>query len=111
MSNVSAKIKEEIYALIPPMIFFFIALNIIALAILAGLSAVVDADLLSWLWVAAGCAACLVWYVLRGWWVSGVGWRGLPDLLWAPVYIVWKVFLAVAGRRATEWLRTERERP
>jgi hypothetical protein len=31
MSNVSAKIKEEIYALIPPMIFFFIALNIIAL--------------------------------------------------------------------------------
>ena len=89
----------------------YIALNIIALAILAGLSAVVDADLLSWLWVAAGCAACLVWYVLRGWWVSGVGWRGLPDLLWAPVYIVWKVFLAVAGRRATEWLRTERERP
>lgn len=89
----------------------YIALNIIALAILAGLSAVVDADLLSWLWVAAGCAACLVCYVLRGWWVSGVGWRGLPDLLWAPVYIVWKVFLAVAGRRATEWLRTERERP
>jgi hypothetical protein len=31
MSNVSAKIKEEIYALIPPMIFFFIALNIVAL--------------------------------------------------------------------------------
>jgi hypothetical protein len=31
MSNVSAKVKEEIYALIPPMIFFFIALNIIAL--------------------------------------------------------------------------------
>jgi hypothetical protein len=31
MSSTSAKIKEEIYALIPPMIFFFIALNIIAL--------------------------------------------------------------------------------
>ena len=31
MSNVSAKIKEEIDALIPPMIFFFIALNIVAL--------------------------------------------------------------------------------
>jgi hypothetical protein len=31
MSKVSAKIKEEIEALIPPMIFFFVALNIIAL--------------------------------------------------------------------------------
>ncbi len=31
MSNIAAKIKEEIEALIPPMIFFFVALNIIAL--------------------------------------------------------------------------------
>lgn len=31
MSKISAKIKEEIEALIPPMIFFFVALNIIAL--------------------------------------------------------------------------------
>jgi cellulose synthase/poly-beta-1,6-N-acetylglucosamine synthase-like glycosyltransferase len=89
----------------------YIALNIVALAVLAGLSALVDAHFLTWLWVAAGCAACLVAYVLRGWWVSGVGWRGLLDLLWAPVFVVWKIFLAVAGRRATEWLRTERERP
>jgi cellulose synthase/poly-beta-1,6-N-acetylglucosamine synthase-like glycosyltransferase len=89
----------------------YIALNIVALAVLAGLSAFVDAHLLQWLWVAAACAACVACYVLRGWWVSGVGWRGLPDLLWAPVFIVWKIFLAVAGSRATEWLRTERERP
>ena len=88
----------------------YIALNIVALAVLAGLSAFADAQLLQWLWVAAACAACLACYVLRGWWVSGVGWRGLPDLLWAPVFIVWKIFLAVAGNRATEWLRTERER-
>jgi 1,2-diacylglycerol 3-beta-glucosyltransferase len=89
----------------------YIALNIVALAALAGLSAFADAHLLQWLWVAAACAACLACYVLRGWWVSGVGWRGLPDLLWAPVFIVWKIFLAIAGNRATEWLRTERERP
>jgi hypothetical protein len=31
MSKVSAKIKEEFEALIPPMIFFFVALNIVAL--------------------------------------------------------------------------------
>jgi hypothetical protein len=31
MSNVSAKIKEEIYALLPPTIFFFVALHMVAL--------------------------------------------------------------------------------
>jgi hypothetical protein len=31
MSKITAKIKEEIEALIPPMIFFFVALNVVAL--------------------------------------------------------------------------------
>lgn len=87
----------------------YIALNIVGLAILAALAAMVDVRALQWLWVSAACAVCLVCYVLRGWWVSGVGWRGLADLLWAPIFIVWKIVLAVAGRRATEWLRTDRE--
>jgi 1,2-diacylglycerol 3-beta-glucosyltransferase len=88
----------------------YVALNIVAVAMLAGLSAITDGRFLAWVWVAAACAAGVACYVLRGWWVSGVGWRGLPDLLWAPVFVVWKVVLAVAGSRAKEWLRTERER-
>jgi cellulose synthase/poly-beta-1,6-N-acetylglucosamine synthase-like glycosyltransferase len=51
-------------------------------------------------------------YVLRGWWVSGVGPRGLLDLAWAPVYVVWKVGLMLRGGGAEkrgEWVRTTRE--
>jgi hypothetical protein len=51
-------------------------------------------------------------YVLRGWWVSGVGLRGLLDLAWAPVYVVWKVGLMLRGGGAEkrgEWVRTTRE--
>ena len=50
-------------------------------------------------------------YVLRGWMISGVGARGLLDLLWAPVYIVWKLSLRFKPERRTpkEWVRTTRE--
>ncbi|MGE6763033.1 exopolysaccharide biosynthesis GT2 family glycosyltransferase EpsU [Corallococcus interemptor] len=54
----------------------------------------------------------LALYVLRGWWVSGVGARGLLDLAWAPIYVVWKVWLMVRGPGAEkkgEWVRTTRE--
>jgi cellulose synthase/poly-beta-1,6-N-acetylglucosamine synthase-like glycosyltransferase len=58
---------------------------------------------------------CLAWYVMRGVWLSGVGWRAVPDLAWAPVYMIWKVALAVrsprsrGGAREGEWVRTTRE--
>ncbi|MBJ6760824.1 glycosyltransferase [Myxococcaceae bacterium JPH2] len=65
---------------------------------------------------ASGVAAfglfSLTAYVLRGWWVSGVGPRGLLDLAWAPVYVVWKVGLMLRGAGAEkrgEWVRTTRE--
>jgi cellulose synthase/poly-beta-1,6-N-acetylglucosamine synthase-like glycosyltransferase len=49
-------------------------------------------------------------YVLRGWSLSGVGARGLLDLAWAPVYMVWKIGLALTGtRRNGAWVRTTRE--
>jgi hypothetical protein len=43
--------------------------------------------------------------------LSGVGARGLLDLMWAPVYVVWKVVLNAtqAKRDTTEWVRTARE--
>jgi hypothetical protein len=52
-------------------------------------------------------------YVLRGVWLSGAGFRGLLDLAWAPVYMVWKVALSVRQRkqRKDEWVRTRRETP
>jgi hypothetical protein len=59
--------------------------------------------------------ACVASYVVRGVWLSGVGWRAVPDLAWAPVYMIWKVALALrstrarAGARQGEWIRTTRE--
>jgi 1,2-diacylglycerol 3-beta-glucosyltransferase len=50
-------------------------------------------------------------YVARGWTLSGVGLSGLLDLLWAPVYVVWKLTLRFRdrGQSQEEWVRTTRE--
>ena len=56
--------------------------------------------------------AMLVMYVLRGVMLSGTGARGLLDLMWAPVYVVWKLVLSLSGtkkRSTDEWVRTARE--
>ncbi len=57
------------------------------------------------------CLGALGLYVLRGWWLSGVGPRGLLDLAYAPVYVFWKLRL-LFGRpeqKQGEWVRTTRE--
>jgi cellulose synthase/poly-beta-1,6-N-acetylglucosamine synthase-like glycosyltransferase len=60
-------------------------------------------------WALAG--VLIVVYVLRGVWLAGVGWRGLVDLLWAPVYVIWKTFLGLGARaEPREWVRTTREK-
>ncbi|MBK8410142.1 MAG: hypothetical protein IPL19_19470 [Sandaracinaceae bacterium] len=50
-------------------------------------------------------------YVLRGWMLSGVGARGLLDLVWAPIYMTWKIWLALTSprQRSDVWVRTTRE--
>lgn len=50
-------------------------------------------------------------YVLRGWWLSGVGLRGLLDLAYAPIYMAWKVRLMFSRpeEKKGEWVRTTRE--
>lgn len=62
--------------------------------------------------VFSGCAAVIVLYVLRGWSLSGTGLRGLADLVFAPVYVVWKMTLGRKGVRKgdAEWIRTTREK-
>ena len=63
-----------------------------------------------WIWGAA--AAGIVLHVGRAWVLSGVGPAGLLDLLFAPVYVVWKLTLRLRpGKRRPkdEWVRTTRE--
>jgi GT2 family glycosyltransferase len=93
--------------LVPP-------LATVATVVLAGLAASALAAALGvprWplgLWTLA--AACIAAYVFRGWRISGTGLAGLRDLLWAPVYVAWKIILALRpGQRTAEWVRTARE--
>jgi cellulose synthase/poly-beta-1,6-N-acetylglucosamine synthase-like glycosyltransferase len=62
-----------------------------------------------WIWAAS--AFGLLVYGLRAWALSGVGARGLLDLLWAPAYVVWKLTLRFrsGGQEPKEWIRTTRE--
>jgi 1,2-diacylglycerol 3-beta-glucosyltransferase len=56
--------------------------------------------------------AMSILYVLRGVSLSKTGVRGLFDLAWAPVYIVWKIALSLSApskRADAEWIRTTRE--
>ena len=49
--------------------------------------------------------------MLRGWQLSGVGARGLLDLLHAPFFVVWKLMLMLRAHDSMQWVRTRREEP
>jgi 1,2-diacylglycerol 3-beta-glucosyltransferase len=95
--------------LVPPL--SYVVLGAVGLSVASGVLSLMG----GWapLSAAAGafCVGSLGLYVLRGWWVSGMGARGLLDLMAAPFYVVWKVWLMVAGPRDKkgEWVRTTRE--
>jgi len=61
-------------------------------------------------WAAA--LAALMTYVLRGVWLARVGPRAILDLMWAPIYMAWKIMLSLrsSSPKNPEWVRTERER-
>jgi cellulose synthase/poly-beta-1,6-N-acetylglucosamine synthase-like glycosyltransferase len=89
----------------------YVVLNVLLLTALAAwLSVSQPADRL-WLWASIGCWAALLYYILRGWQLSGVGARGLLDLVRAPLYLLWKVLIMLSRRERTEWTRTKREGP
>jgi cellulose synthase/poly-beta-1,6-N-acetylglucosamine synthase-like glycosyltransferase len=62
-----------------------------------------------WIWGLSFAGVAL--YVLRGWMLSGIGLHGFLDLMWAPVYVGWKLtlWLRHKGQRPIEWIRTTRE--
>jgi 1,2-diacylglycerol 3-beta-glucosyltransferase len=55
--------------------------------------------------------ACLLVYVVRGVSASGLGFRALGALAWAPIYLVWRLVRVLGRRRAAArtWMRTPRE--
>lgn len=88
----------------------YVAMNILAFIVLAAVAAYAQWAAWGWLLAAGACLVSLLLYVLRGWQLSGVGARGLLDLLYAPTFLIWKVLLLLRPRRAEGWVRTDRER-
>ncbi len=62
-------------------------------------------------YAAAASLGAVGLYVMRGWWVSGMGLSGLLALARAPFYIAWKVWLMLSRpeEKKGEWVRTTRE--
>jgi cellulose synthase/poly-beta-1,6-N-acetylglucosamine synthase-like glycosyltransferase len=87
----------------------YVVVNVALLIVLAGVALLWEPSMQSWLWLGLGCGVGLSIYVLRGWQLSGVGMRGLVDLLRAPFFVLWKVLLMLRARRSAEWVRTKRE--
>jgi hypothetical protein len=87
----------------------YIVICIVGLAVLAGIASTQIPAAVNLLWAALACTGCLVIYVLRGWQLSGVGARGLLDLIRAPGFVAWKLLIGLR-KRSNEWVRTDRER-
>lgn len=99
--------------LVPPLTYLvlFVGLGALVSGAWAAVSLHAGRSSFGWIpWAASGAA--LVLYVLRGVMISGVGARGLLDLCWAPVYMIWKLMLALAPKKHPkgEWVRTTREK-
>ncbi len=87
----------------------YVAVNVALLTVLAGVALLWEPSMEIWLWLGLGGGMSLLLYVLRGWRLSGVGLRGLVDLLRAPFFVLWKILLMLRPRRSVEWIRTKRE--
>jgi cellulose synthase/poly-beta-1,6-N-acetylglucosamine synthase-like glycosyltransferase len=61
-------------------------------------------------WLFGGALFALAGHVLRGWALSGAGVLGLASLALAPLYVVWKLLLAISpsDHPPGEWVRTRR---
>jgi glycosyltransferase involved in cell wall biosynthesis len=89
----------------------YVSLHLLLLLLLAGLAAALEPALQTWVWTTLACSLGLLLYVLRGWQLSGIGWRGAADLAHAPAYLVWKLRLLRRQPNSQEWVRTRRELP
>jgi cellulose synthase/poly-beta-1,6-N-acetylglucosamine synthase-like glycosyltransferase len=87
----------------------YVVLNSLVFFVFAAAATAFWPALVVWLVVSLACMAAIVAYVLRGWQLSGIGWRGLADLARAPAFLLWKLVLMLRRRERVVWARTERE--
>ncbi|OWT74806.1 MULTISPECIES: glycosyltransferase family 2 protein [unclassified Achromobacter] len=66
------------------------------------------AGLWTWPVLAAVLLVLLVCHVLRGWQLSPLGPRALLDLLRAPFFVIWKLYVLTRNRGNKSWIKTDR---
>jgi hypothetical protein len=88
-----------------------VVLNVAALLLLAAVLATGSSLAVAGLWCGVGCLFCIALYTLRGWQLSDTGAAGLVALLYAPFFVLWKLFVVLVHRGSGEWVRTRREAP
>ncbi|MFT3905563.1 MAG: glycosyltransferase [Steroidobacteraceae bacterium] len=88
----------------------YVVINVLLLIAVAALASHWLPTLLPWLWIGLGCGSALLLHVLRGWQVSGIGWRGAFDLARVPIFLAWKLLLLFRRQKPQGWVRTEREK-
>lgn len=86
--------------LVPPL--SYIVLNVCALITLALVIAIWQPGATPWLWIGLACGSAVLLYVLRGWQLSGLGLRALPDLARVPFFMLWKL-LVLLRRNPGTW--------
>jgi cellulose synthase/poly-beta-1,6-N-acetylglucosamine synthase-like glycosyltransferase len=88
----------------------YVSLGVGALLAVALLATWWHPGFMPWVWFSLAGVLILAGYVMRGWQLSGIGARGLLDLLGAPVFVIWKLLLMLNRNQPEGWVRTERKR-
>jgi cellulose synthase/poly-beta-1,6-N-acetylglucosamine synthase-like glycosyltransferase len=86
----------------------YVVLAAIALLVLAATAAAWHPGYGPRLAVALACCGALLFYVLRGWQLSGMGLAALADFARVPGFLAWKV-VAMLRPRDKGWISTERD--
>lgn len=104
----ATRVDLAIDLLVPPLSSLALAATLGAAAAVAWHAAVGGSAIVVVPWLLS--IGLLTAYVLRGVALSGAGLRGLLTLVWAPVYVVWKIGLRLrrSPHASHEWVRTAR---
>lgn len=105
----SAVLADIAIDLLVPPLSYLVVLTVggVCLSVVAtGLKLALPVAVLPW----AVSGVAIAGYVVRGWQRSHTGLRGVADLVWAPVYLVWKLVarLSRPGKGLDQWVRTAR---
>jgi glycosyltransferase involved in cell wall biosynthesis len=93
---------------IPPISLYFLILC--GLLFCAGFGAWLTPALSVVLWILLSTTCCFVFAILLGWWFFGRHILTVTDLLWAPLYAIWKlpIYIAFLLKKRAHWNRTDR---